>query len=225
MEIDGQYVMYYTVRDTTLNMQCISVATSSAPGIPFTDGSSSPLVCQATHGGSIDPNPYLDPLSGKLYLMWKSDDNSIGESTHIWGQQLSSNGLSFAPGTSPSLLLSESASWQGSVVEGPTVVQNGSFYYLFYGANSYNSASSGIGYATSRSVLGVYNNRSTFSPWLGTTTNAQGPQGPMIFEDSSDRTSMAVAAWHGAVGYPNGGVRALWIGRLSFNRSGTPAIS
>jgi beta-xylosidase len=225
MEIGAQYVMYYTVKDTALNMQCVSVATSSAPGIPFTDLSAGPLVCQTSDGGSIDPNPYLDPRSGQLYLLWKSDDNSIGRSTHIWGQQLSPDGLTFAPGTSPSLLLTESAAWQAPTVEGPTVVHNGSTYYLFYGANSYNSASSGIGYATSTSLLGSYSNRSRFGAWLGTTGPASGPQGPMVFQDSSGTTRMAFAAWYGAVGYQNGGARALWIGALRFNREGTPTIS
>jgi beta-xylosidase len=225
MAIHGQYVMWYTVRDAALKMQCVSVATSSAPGIPFTDVSTGPLVCQTSDGGSIDPNPYLDPRSGQLYLLWKSDDNSIGQVTHIWGQQLSPDGLTFAPGTSPSLLLTEAAGWQAPTVEGPTVIHNGSTYYLFYGANSYNSASSGIGYATSTSLLGSYSNRSRFGPWLGTTGNATGPQGPMVFQDSSDSTRLAFAAWPGAVGYNNGGARALWIGTLRFNREGAPTVS
>jgi beta-xylosidase len=225
MEIAGRYVMYYTVRDSALGIQCISVATSSGPGVPFTDQSSGPLVCQTSNGGSIDPNPYLDPRSGHLYLLWKSDDNSIGRNTHIWAQELSPAGLAFAPGTSPSLLLTESASWQAPAVEGPTVVRHGSTYYLFYGANSYSSASSGIGYATSTTLTGAYRNRSRIGPWLGTTANATGPQGPMVFQDSSGGTRMAFAAWYGAVGYQKGGARALWIGTLGFNPSGTPTIS
>jgi beta-xylosidase len=225
MRIDGRYVMYYTVRDVALGIQCISVATSPAPGTVFKDRSTSPLVCQIPDGGSIDPNPYRDPLNGKLYLLWKSDDNSIGESTHIWGQQIAGDGLSFAAGTSPSLLLTQSATWQVPAVEGPTVIRKGSVYYLFYGANSYDSANSGIGYATSGSLLGNYADQSPSGPWLGTTGNAEGPQGPMIFRDSTGHARMAFAAWYGAVGYPNGGVRALWVGALGFSRSGTPTIS
>jgi len=225
MAIGGQFVMYYSVRDTALNIQCVSVATSATPGGRFSDGSSGPLVCQTANGGSIDPNPYLDPVSGNLYLLWKSDDNSIGQKTHIWGQRLAAGGLSFYPGTSPALLLTESASWQYPAVEGPTVVLKGSTYFLFYGANNYDTASSGIGYATSPSLLGSYTNQSRYGPWLGTTGNAQGPQGPMLFTDSSGATRMAFAAWYGAVGYQNGGSRSLWIGTLSFSRSGTPSLS
>jgi beta-xylosidase len=225
MWVGSRYVMYYTVRDTASTRQCISVATSATPRGPFVDGATRPLICQSAKGGSIDPNPYRDPASGHLYLIWKSDDNAIGQKAHIWGQQLVASGLSLARGTSPSLLLSESAAWQAPAVEGPTVIRNGGTYYLFYGANSYNTASSGIGYGTSASLLGSYNNRSRYGPWLGTTGNAQGPQGPMVFRDLSGATRMAFAAWKGSVGYQNGGARSMWLGSLRFRRDGTPALS
>lgn len=73
---------------------------------------------------------------------------SIGQGSHIWGRELTSDGLSFTAGSSPSLLLTRSSGWQSLTIEGPTLVRNGTTYYLFYGANSYESASSGIGYAT-----------------------------------------------------------------------------
>ncbi len=225
MRIADRYVMYYAARDETLNMQCISVATSASPGGPFVDESTAPLVCQTADGGSIDPNPYLDPASGKLVLLWKSDDNAIGQRSHIWAEQLAADGLSFQSGSTPSLLLTQSAPWQSPTIEGPTVIRDGSRYYLFYGANSYNTARSAIGYATSNSLFGPYTNRSVTSPWLGTTGNAQGPQGPMIFTDASGSTRMAFAAWYGTVGYQNGGVRSLWVGSLRFSGSGRPSLS
>ena len=224
MRIANQYVMYYTVHDTALNRQCISVATSATPQGPYTDSRSGPLVCQTANGGSIDPNPYLDPVSGGLYLLWKSDDNALGQRTHIWGQRLTANGLEFYPGTAPSLLLTQSSAWQSPAIEGPTIVRRGTAYYLFYGANSYNTASSGIGYATSRSLLGAYTNQSVFRAWVGTTGNAKGPQGPMVFTDLSGATRMAFAAWYGPVGYQNGGVRSLWIGSLGFTPNGQPRL-
>lgn len=224
IDLSGSYVMYYTVHDPALGMQCISVATASAPAGPFVDHSTSPLICQTADGGSIDPNPYQDPASRKLYLLWKSDDNSIGKNTHIWGQALATSGLAMAAGTSPSLLLSESQAWQSPAVEGPTVTLHSGRYYLFYGSNNYDTASSGIGYATSFSLLGTYANQSVSHPWLGTTDNAQGPQGPDIFTDASGNTRLAFAAWDGPVGYQNGGARSMWIGTLRFNLFGQPAL-
>ena len=224
IQLAGSYVMYYTVRDAALGMQCISVATSATPVGPFRDRSTGPLICQRTDGGSIDPNPYMDPASGRLYLLWKSDDNSLSQDTHIWGQPLTGDGQAMAAGSTPSLLLSESAAWQSPTVEGPTITSHARRYYLFYGANNYDTASSALGYATSTSLLGAYANQSVSGPWLATTDSAQGPQGPMIFTDASGTTRMAFAAWYGKVGYENGGSRSLWIGTLGFNLFGKPAV-
>jgi beta-xylosidase len=219
----GTFLMYYTVRSEDLGIQCISVATSTAPGGPFVDTSTGPLVCQVANGGSIDPNPYVDPVSGRLYLLWKSDDNAIGLPTHIWGQQLTSNGLAFAR-RRPSLLLTASPGWQGSVIEGPTIVRNGGNYYLFYGAGAWDSASSGIGYATSSSVLGPFTDQSVLGPWLSTQGTVQGPQGPSVFTDATGASRLAWAAWQGSSRYGNGGTRSLWIGTLSFS-AGKPTLS
>jgi beta-xylosidase len=228
----SRYVMYYTVHDRALNVQCISVATSTTPAGPYTDSSSGPLICQPGNGGSIDPNPFVDPVTNNLFLLWKSDDNALGPGhpTHIWGQQLANDGLALVAGTSPSLLLTASpwwqgAWWQGSLIEGPTMVRSGSTYYLFYGANNFDTASSGIGYATSRSLLGSYTNRSIFGPWLSSRGNAQGAQGPTVFTDSSGATRMAFAAWYGTVGYEHGGVRSLWVGTLGFKFWGSPTLN
>lgn len=222
----SEYVMYYTVHDPALGMQCISVAFSATPGGPYVDNSSGPTECQTADHGSIDPNAYVDPATGQLYLIWKSDDNSIGKPTHIWAQAMSSGGLYVVPGSTAHLLITESAAWQAPSQEGPTMVRAGRTYYLFYGANSWSSASSGIGYATGSSVLGPFTNRSVYGPWLGSTGNATGPQGPMVFNDATGATRLGFAAWVGSkVGYSNGGVRALWVGTLGFNRYGTPTLS
>jgi beta-xylosidase len=222
----GTFIMYYTVHDSSLGVQCISVATSTTANGPFTDTSHAPLLCQTRKGGSIDPNPYLDTATGKLYMLWKSDDNSFGAGhlTNLWGQQLAADGLSLVAGK-PSHLLSESATWQSPAIEGPAMIRNGGTYFLFYGANNFDTANSGIGYATSSSPVGPFTNHSVAGPWLGTTGNAKGPQGPMLFTDGSGATRMAFAAWYGVVGYENGGVRSLWIGTLGFTAAGTPTLS
>jgi hypothetical protein len=221
----SQYVMYYTTHDAALNHQCISVATSFTPGGPYLDVSAAPLICQTANGGSIDPNPYIDPLSGALVLLWKSDDNSLGSGhpTHLWGQPLRADGLALAVNTSPSLLLTMSAPWQSPSLEGPTVIRAGGHYVLFYSANNYDSASSGIGYATASSLLGNYADQSLTGPWLGTRGNAKGAQGPWVFTDAGGSNRLAFAAWSGTVGYENGGVRSLWTAFLTFNSRGAPS--
>ena len=225
IRIGDRYLMYYSVRHASIGVQCISVATAPLPGGPFVDDSGAPLVAQIDHGGSIDPNPFVDPVSGQLVLAWKSDDNSLGRPSHIWAQEMTPDGLTFAPGSSPTVLLSASAFWQFPTIEGPTVAFYSGRYYLFYGANSYASASSAIGYATSPSLLGRYTDRSAARPWLATIGRAQGPQGPMVFAGLDGSALMAFAAWYGHVGYRNGGRRALWLAELGFGAGGRPILS
>ncbi len=230
------FLMYYTVHDAALGRQCISVATSPTPAGPFTDTSRGPLVCQPN--GSIDPDPFTDPRSGVSYLLWKSDDNSVGQVTHLWASRLARNGLSLSGGTA--LLLTETASsWQVPAIEGPTVMlASGSTYVLFYGAGPWDSAQAGVGYATCSAPSTTFfgglrwscQDHSTAAPWLGTrtaggTTVFSGPSGPTIFTDASGTLRLGYHAWTGTtVGYGNGGVRSLWIDALSV-AGGTPVLS
>ncbi len=208
----GLFMMYYTVRDARLGRQCVSVATSPVPEGPFADTSSGPLVCQVSNGGSIDPSPIV--TSTGTYLLWKSDDNALGRRTHLWSQRLSDDGRSLVG--SRSLLLSQDLPWQGPVIEGPSMVEVGGLYYLFYGANAWDSAEASIGFAWCLSPLGPCINASILGPWMASHGTALGPSGPHVFVDPSGATRLAYHAWTGAVGYHNGGVRSLWVDTLRF---------
>lgn len=220
----GAYALYYTVTQTSTGRQCISVATASVAAGPFRDTSSGPLVCQLDRGGSIDPYVFTDS-GGTSYVLWKSDDNALGRPTSLWGRALAGTGVGFAWFSSPVRLLSQTAAWQAPAIEGPAMVRSGSTYYLFYGANSWDSSTSGIGYATCSRPLGPCVDRSTAGPWLASppTGGPVGPQGPTIFTDTNGGLRLGFAAWNGAVGYENGGVRALWTARLSFV-NGNPTL-
>ncbi len=212
LPLAGSFLMYYTVRDGASGRQCISVAVSSAPAGPFTDTSSGPLVCQLSSGGSIDASPVV--TSAGSYLVWKSDDNALGRRTHLWSQRLSNDGRSLVG--SRSLLLSADSPWQGSVVEGPSMVEVGGIYYLFYGANAWDSANAAIGYAWCISPLGPCINASILGPWMASHGSAVGPSAPDVFVDASGATRLAYHAWTRSVGYQNGGVRSLWVDSLNF---------
>ena len=216
------WVMWYTAHDTALNMQCLSVATATAPGGRFTDSSTGPAICQTSDGGSIDPN--ITFIHSAPVLVWKSDDNSIGQPTHLWEASLASSGLTT---TSPPVeLLSSGDPWQGGVIEGPTVATQGATAYLFYGANAYYSARSGIGYATCTEVGNVpqCTNQSVTGPWFGTTGPIVGPQGPTVFTDATGALRLAFAAYDNCTPGSQGCTRALWIAHLSFVK-GVPHLS
>jgi hypothetical protein len=218
--IDGRFVMYYTLRQTASALQCISVAVASTPAGPFVDSSTGPLICQPEHWGSIDPSPFVEGQN--RFLLWKSDDNAGGQPTHLWAQPLSADGLSLT-GT-PTLLLSQTRPWQGGIIEGPSMIATGGAYVLFYGAGPWSSASAGIGYATCSSALGPCVEGSPSGPWLASRSGARGPSGPATFRDLSGALRFAHHAWPTTVGYHNGGVRALYTGRLSFV-NGVPTLS
>ena len=221
IQIGTSYLMYYTVRDTDLARQCISVAVSSSAGGPFKDNSSGPLVCDPH--GSIDPSPIL--VGTSLYLVWKSDDNSVGATPHLWSEPLASNGMSLAPNTSPSELLSPSVTWQGNLIEGPSMVAvpGSADFDLFYGANAWDSSNAGIGYAVCSTPSGPCTNKSTKAAWMATNASVQknGPSGPSVFQDANG-VHIAYHAWGNVIGYPSG-ARQLWIDSLSFSGT-TPYV-
>jgi hypothetical protein len=168
-------------------------------------------VCQVQNGGSIDPSVFAAP-DGRRFLIWKSDDNGIGEPTRIGAQELAADGLSLV---GPRMrLLSATAHWQAGVIEGPSMFASGGRFYLFYGANHWDSSSAGIGYAVCDSPLGPCTNMSTVSPWLATSGAAIGPSGPDVFIGPDGSPRLAYHAWYSTSGVLRG--RALWIAALTF---------
>lgn len=220
-KLGSTYMMYYTAHHSSWNVQCLSVATSTNPNGPFRDTSKAPFVCQRNLGGSIDPQPFIAP-NGARYLVWKSDNNAVGNPTQVWSQSLASNGLSLVG--APVKLLDASAAWQGAIIEGPDMIYQSGAYYLFYGANDWTSANAGIGYAKCSGPTGPCINQSVSQAWLGSRSEAQGPSGPAIFTDLTGATRLAYHSWGtGPVGYPYG-VRSLWIDPISFS-GGVPVLN
>ena len=212
------FLMYYAARDAASGRQCISVASATTPAGPFTDDSDDPFICQLAEGGSIDPDVFVAP-DGSTYLMWKSEDNALGRPTSLWAAELDNTGTFVG---STVRLLTQDAPWQAPVMEGPSMVVAGGRYYLFYGANRWNSSRAAIGYANCGGPLGPCSDASLAGPWMSSHGTAVGPSGPAVFTDSTG-THLAYHAWTGAVRYARGGVRSLWIDDLTFP-SGVPAL-
>ena len=210
--IGGRFVMYYAVRVAASGRQCISVATAANPGGPFSDASAGPLACQLQDAGSIDPFAFAAP-DGSLYLLWKSEDNGIGAPSRIGAQRLSADGLALIGPRRR--LLTATEPWQAGVIESPAMIAVGSRYYLFYGANRWDSAHAGIGYALCDTPLGPCTNQSVSRPWLISHGDAYGPSGPDLFVDRAGGVQIAYHAWGRVVGYPVGR-RALWIDPVAF---------
>jgi hypothetical protein len=153
------------------------------------------MVCDADPKGSIDPSPFVDPVDGKGYLVWKSEGFPGSAPTRIWARELTADGTAFAPGSTQRELLRTDQAWEGDVIESPSMVRAGDQLYLFYSANEWRSASYALGYATCSSVLGPCTKpRST--PLLASGGDRLGPGAPSGFVDARGRLQLAYHYWN-----------------------------
>ncbi|QNN68155.1 family 43 glycosylhydrolase [Sphingomonas lutea] len=132
---DGdRYVMYYSatpdVCDVPERGHCLAIATATSPSGPFVDAGMPLLLGLGFE--YIDPMVLDDPASGKRYLYWGSGFQPIRV------QELSADGLSFAPDSVPVDLI-----WPNPLpgafprlVEAAWVIAHDGFYYLFYSGDN-----------------------------------------------------------------------------------------
>ena len=136
----------------------LSVGAASAPSIdgPFTD-LGAPLVQNPV--GVIDAS-YFEDDDGSKWLLDKIDGNSQGDPTPIRIRELTADGRAFADGSSPQqILVNQSSTWEGGVVEAPWLVKRDGMYYLFYSGNVYDDRYR-TGVARSAALLGPYEKHS-----------------------------------------------------------------
>jgi hypothetical protein len=65
----AEYVLFHTALDRVSGLQCIGRAEARAPAGPFVDDSATPLVCQRTQAGPIDPGQVA--IDGRITLYWE----------------------------------------------------------------------------------------------------------------------------------------------------------
>ncbi|MDT5271444.1 MAG: xylan 1,4-beta-xylosidase [Acidobacteriota bacterium] len=130
----GRFFAYYVARKKGGSL-CVAVATAPRPQGPYTDRG--PLVCQEV--GSIDPFPMTDER-GQRFLFWKEDSNSVSKPTVIWAQRLSPDGTRLI-GERQEVMRNDQP-WEkhatlpfGDLVEGPSIVRRGGWFYMFYSGN------------------------------------------------------------------------------------------
>jgi arabinan endo-1,5-alpha-L-arabinosidase len=132
---EGAYVMAYSAApddppypappdDPAL---CLAMAVAESPAGPFRD-LGQPLYCGPTTS-DIDPALFHDPAGGGWYCYWGSGGDVVV-------QPVAGDLRSFAPGTSPQLLL---RGWSADPhlpfehgIEGPFVTERDGWYHLWY---------------------------------------------------------------------------------------------
>lgn len=163
--VGDRYVVYFSARHVDGDL-AIGVATSSSLLGPYEDRGE-PLIRDAL--GAIDAHQF-EAEDGARYLLWKLDGNAHGMPTPILLQPLTEDGLELTG--SPSTLLTNSDAWEANVVEGPWLIYEAGYYYLFYSGNSYASAGYALGVARSTSLAGPFTKALepilvSSGPWAG----------------------------------------------------------
>ena len=200
IRLAGVYVNAYAVQTSAgSNRHCLTLATSTLPTGPFADVTDAPLYCSSDPMGSIDP-AWLT-TRGRVYLVWKNAGVPGSKPTQVVAQEMTSDGLAFAPGTRPTVLLSTQQGWEGNVIEAPSPVVVGGRIYLFYSGNRYSTADYAIGYARCRGPLGPCE-RVGSRPLIASDGVVAGPGAQTPVVDAAGRLRLAYSAWSaGRVGY------------------------
>ncbi|QYG91449.1 family 43 glycosylhydrolase [Iamia sp. SCSIO 61187] len=209
------FSLFYTVRDKASGRQCISRATAAAPGGPYVDRSTGPLVCQVDMGGSIDPSPFV-AQDGTLHLTWKSEGEVVGGGAQIWSAPLTPDGGALA--WFPTPLLTVDKAWEGRTIEGPSMARTAAGWILLYSGNRWDSGAYATGYATCAGPTGPCT-KPADNVVLRSDGDREGPGGAELFRTTDGQLKVAYAAWDtGEVGIPN--PRRLHLGTVSMTPLG-----
>jgi arabinan endo-1,5-alpha-L-arabinosidase len=87
-------------------------------------------------------------------LLWKVEGNPVGKPTPIKIQPLATDGLSVTGNATT--LISNTLAWEGALIEGPWMIERGSYFYLFYSANGFADPNYSVGVARATSPLGPF---------------------------------------------------------------------
>ncbi|MFJ3666953.1 family 43 glycosylhydrolase [Streptomyces sp. NPDC090106] len=168
------FTMLYTARDRAGGRQCVGVARAASPDGPFLPVGDAPLICPSATGGAIDASTYTE--SGQRYLLWKNDGNCchLGADTWLHLQPTTWDGTRVTG--DPIRLVRQDRSWEGGLVEAPTLVKRSGHYVLLYSANAYDGGAYATGYAVSRNLTGPYVKASR--PLMTTDTFSDAVRGP-----------------------------------------------
>ena len=190
-----------------------------------------PLDLGESKGGEIDQHVFRDD-DGESYLVWKTDDNSVGSlTTRIWAQR-----VQIAPKNVTLLgrrreLLDSSGLWWvvsfikgGSLIEGPEIVRRGRYYYLFFAAGRYCTYTYAEGVARATSIWGPYEKLPV--PLLSTGITGYSAGGKLTGPGHASFVTDAAGA-HYAVYHASQGAncrRYAFVSRMRFSSEDWPYI-
>jgi hypothetical protein len=146
-EKDGKYYFYFSGQNPTYDRKTIGVAVADSPEGPFTAEPTAMITNGELYktGQAIDPDAFLDPISGKYYFYWGNVYPLVAE--------LADDMISLAPNTTSNIT--------GLVDfrEGLFMVYREPYYHLTYSVDDTGSANYSVGYATADTPTGPFEYR------------------------------------------------------------------
>jgi hypothetical protein len=146
-EKDGKYYFYFSGQNPTYDRKTIGVAVADSPEGPFTAEPTAMITNDEQYktGQAIDPDAFLDPISGKYYFYWGNGYPLVAE--------LADDMISLAPNTTSNIT--------GLVDfrEGLFMVYREPYYHLTYSIDDTGSANYSVGYATADKPTGPFEYR------------------------------------------------------------------
>ena len=223
---DGKgWIMYFAALSKKHpKRHCIGAATSKIIRGPYQPHHNA-IVCDLQSGGNIDPNLFVDPITHKSYLVYKSDGNAIGHgggcgntakpivATPLYLQQLDPSDL-ITPIGDPVFLISNIAGngfvYDNPNVERPSIAYRNSTYYLLYNTQCYASLKYRIDF------ISCVNGRDTNTgiagcDWAGLKSAQQGRIDRTLLE-TGDAVSGRVMYAPGSVDTSEDGTRIVFHG-------------
>ncbi len=188
---------------------CLTVSSSSSPIGPFRDiTGSQPLYCDPDPGGSIDPAPFSDPHTGLNWLVWRATGKVGAYSSSLKSAQLDAHGRITGP--IYTLLTTNEGSWEGHVIENPSMIRWRGRWYLFYSGNWFGADAAGnspyaTGYAICAGPAGPCH-RPSSQPLMQSNSVQQGPGGASAFLDAQGNLRLAYAYYWPGENRPNTGI-------------------
>lgn len=204
----NKFFMYYSADEH------ICVATADSPLGPFVQDVKEPMIAGEK---CIDNSLFVDD-DGKPYLYF----DRFNDGLNIWVAELESD-LKTIKNETMTKCINVSQSWEEvwpRVNEGPFVMKHKGLYYMTYSANSYESPSYGIGYATSASPMGPWT-KYEHNPIFQKPDSLVGVGHSAMFHDKAGKLRVVFHAHHSKDSiHPRG----MYIADVNFTDDAVPVM-
>ncbi len=215
--VGDRYIAYFTIRNKEGRF-CVGAATAPHPLGPFEDVGAP--IFSNPDVGLIDVTYFRDPRTDRSWLAWKEDSNALRGSvpTSLILQEVAADGLT--PIGAPTTILRNDAPWEGALVEAPSFIHQGGYYYLFYSANAFFDDRYAVGVARARRIEGPYE-KNPANPILRSDDRFSGPGHQFLIEHEPGEWTMF---YHARDKSTKRKARLLMSDPVKWTRDGWPSI-